>query len=938
MNNANLDEPYPLAQFTTTTSVTEGGLAVFCSGVDPILSSNASDSNTISDSETVVLTVQGEGIHKYNAADQKCTRSWSTPPGLMFACSAKSKGNYIYAVIAGGSDISAKLEGKVVWRWDDKPQEEHEQGLSRKLAHTFDQKIFSLETSPLLPSHIVLVNTDGSVALVTDDLKKTAVLLKTQQSIETKSLWSTVFDSSSTWISHSLSSIAQTMLLTVSSTSYGHNLNVFTIRDDSPSVELFGQTEIRTNATPVAFSFEGSTGKFSCLSTDGSWTIFNLRLDGSKVALLEQLALPLEGFATAIEKPKTPKKGGNKDNSVNRFPIAVAGVQENYLAVVGSRMNSKSNKAEHVITLWDGKFGTLQNERVIDLSVGDAGVSESEIPKNAETSYQISSLGSSRLIVSMSLRLGKLAVKTIVYLCELYCPPISLMAAMNRMKESDKYLSPLENGGSTIIQTRNGIEGVGNVMGVLRSRSADQIQAWTDAFASAQQAERELLDKLNNPKMSAEEFTKVFMKHVEKEEKKRAAELKKHLTQEAKAREHPVSQVKKGEESSSEESESEEEEEQVEELPAESEEEKQDDDDDDDEDSSDDEAEADALNKDDSKSEGAKSESEKSEQSEAKTEEELKAKKLRQRVAWLANKIKRKSARKAAKLAARVEAESKLPEFSHNFILALCERFFGKLANGKADKRFFPTEVIEFLIRNELISSSCVEGGILSALVERKAWGLIELALTHLHDIPEDDSVALIKDQLQELLSSTEDEAEIPEIPRDSNAIRLLSLVISAPRNDIFMQNSLKKLTVQEVAAVMKVLSQWIEEWNQIGGCAAQHNKTSRFKRKELNLPLYDTIIDYASLLFDSHFTTLILSPSLHPFIEALTEHVANEIRIAEEMEEMRGLLYEFDKRYKELLMPFWEKQARNGGKTKKRRSKWEPDQVLPYGVEVVHL
>ncbi|KAK9721540.1 hypothetical protein K7432_003346 [Basidiobolus ranarum] len=936
MNNANLDEPYPLAHFTTTTAVTDGGLAVFCSGVDPILSSNTSESNTISDSETVVLTVQGEGIHKYNAADQKCTRSWSTPPGLMFACSAKSKGNYIYAVIAGGSDISAKLEGKVVWRWDDKPQDEHEQGLSRKLTHTFDQKIFSLETSPLLPSHIILVNTDGSVALVTDDLKKTVELFQTQKSIESKSLWSTIFDSSSNWISHSLSSITQTILLTVSSSPYGHNLNVFTIRDDSLSIELFGQTEIKTDATPVTFSFEGSTGKFTCLSADGSWKLFNLRLDNNKVTLVEALTLPLEGFSTAIEKPKTPKKGGNKNGSVNRFPIAVTGVQDNYLALVGTRKNANTNKTENIITLWDGKFGTLQNERVIDLSVGDLGIGENEIPKNAETSYQISGLGSSRLIISMSLRLGKLAVKTVVYLCDLYCPPISLMAAMNRMKESTKYLSPLENDGATIIQTRNGIEGVGNVMNILREKSTDQIKAWTDAFTSAQQAERELLDTLKDPKMNSEEFTKVFMKHVAKEEKKRVTALKKQFAQEAKAQENPT-QLKKNEESSSEESETEEEDEQseTEQLAEESEEEKNDDDD---EDSSDDDNESNTLSKETGKKEVVKSEEENSEETQAKTEEEIQAQKLRQRLAWLANKIKRKAARKAAKQAARIEEESKLPEFSHNFILALCEKFFGRLPNGKADKHFFPTEVIEFLIRNELVSSSCVEGGILAALVERKAWSLVELSLTHLHDIPEDDSVALIKDQLQEILSSTEDESEIPEIPQDSNAARLLSLVISAPRNDIFMQNSLRKLTVQEVAAVMKVLSQWIEAWNQIGGCATQHNKASKTKRKELNLPLYDTIIDYASLLFDSHFTTLILSPSLHPFIETLTEYIANEIRISEEMEAMRGLLFEFDKRYKELLMPFWEKQTRRGGKSKKRRSKWEPDQVLPYGIEVVHL
>lgn len=38
----------------------------------------------------------------------------------------------------------------------------------------FDRKIFSLQVSPVLPSHIILINYDGSISLVSDDLKHVA--------------------------------------------------------------------------------------------------------------------------------------------------------------------------------------------------------------------------------------------------------------------------------------------------------------------------------------------------------------------------------------------------------------------------------------------------------------------------------------------------------------------------------------------------------------------------------------------------------------------------------------------------------------------------------------------------------------------------------------------------------------------------------------------
>ncbi|RUS15228.1 hypothetical protein BC937DRAFT_92723 [Endogone sp. FLAS-F59071] len=149
---------------------------------------------------------------------------------------------------------------------------------------------------------------------------------------------------------------------------------------------------------PLAFSLDPSTGQFSVLSyfpslcdrfrsvfllipaqltpafltsstaaATGLWTIHQLHLTstlghGTRVTLTESLTLPLQGFAFGTADTADTKRGA----------VAVAPIKDGYLALVGARRRGSSDKLDHVLTIWDIRYGTLQAERTISaVTVGD---------------------------------------------------------------------------------------------------------------------------------------------------------------------------------------------------------------------------------------------------------------------------------------------------------------------------------------------------------------------------------------------------------------------------------------------------------------------------------------------------------------------------------------------------------------------------------------
>ncbi|RUS12749.1 hypothetical protein BC937DRAFT_87109, partial [Endogone sp. FLAS-F59071] len=85
---------------------------------------------------------------------------------------------------------------------------------------------------------------------------------------------------------------------------------------------------------------------------------------------------------------------------------------------------------------------------------------------------------------------------------------------------------------------------------------------------------------------------------------------------------------------------------------------------------------------------------------------------------------------------------------------------------------------------------------------------ILELALKRLHDVPEPDLVFLLR-HTRALC------ANAPENSSSMSFRRVLALVVSAPRNDLFMQQALYKLESEDLIATVETLTKWFEWWEE---------------------------------------------------------------------------------------------------------------------------
>ncbi|CAH1758301.1 2446_t:CDS:2 [Entrophospora sp. SA101] len=149
------------------------------------------------------------------------------------------------------------------------------------------------------------------------------------------------------------------------------------------------------------------------------------------------------------------------------------------------------------------------------------------------------------------------------------------------------------------------------------------------------------------------------------------------------------------------------------------------------------------------------------------------------------------------------------PEISHNFILKIVNHCFSNTHDGKPQMELWVPSVIQYLFDNQMLANNIIEGGLIKGLMERNAWGLLEIALTKLNDISELELVNFLK-----YLISSSRTSEPSTMFKKTKLPKFLSLIISAPRNDYLMRNHLRTLDEEELTIILQILCHWIETYN----------------------------------------------------------------------------------------------------------------------------
>ncbi|KAI8360793.1 hypothetical protein BD560DRAFT_355983 [Blakeslea trispora] len=799
-----LEEPFPLARFHNT--IGEKDSKHFVVGL------NALDNDASEDADSVAITVQGEGFKIYNTADQKCTKSWTTPPGIAFVGPAThivggrdtDAVDYTYAIVASGPDVTKSEERKSVWVWKNTKNGDNEE--LDKTTKTYDESISAIHVSPSLPAHVILVSDTGSIELATKDLDRSIAKQKSNKN-ETI-LWSNVFVTSNAHccIPSSMVPAMSTMVMTINhlaqSDLYSLKLNYVNV--ERRSIDLLTAIDIRLAEKPTSFTLDPSDGRLTILGSNGTWTVYRMQLRHSSSkkisgSLVEHASIQLHGYRF-------------HDDALGNI-ASVKPLSDSYVAMIAPR-TTKKNEVEHVVSVWDVKYGTLQAEQIIKLS-------EKNTFSKSTCTYDIAVLPNSHLAVTVSsvalktssknIKSAKKMVDTssVIMLCPYYSEPVSLMAAMGKMKDTIVAMGINTDLGSeeNIGYARSGKESVSRDFGFNPEEDADQVyDRWVSRLERYQKSESGTLAKLMSD-ISADEFSTLFFDYV-------------HVTRTA--------------------------------------------------DQSMTEADLDPVA--------------------AQTEHY-----------------------RHAMLHRFTNTKKKSIELSQFFISHVINKCFSQ-------QDFWPVDVVLYLMSKSLLRSNYAEKGVIRSLLERKEWALMPLVLEHVQDVPEHDLVTLIK----ALVSFYQSE----EAWTKERFSSYLKWVVSAPRNDIFLQQSLGRIHASELHIILETIQDWLRD------------KSSALSNRS-------NIVDFANSLLDVHFPTIILEPALQQIAQSLRELVANEIEVVDDLEQLRNILGAYDRKNKHTTAKRIERQAsaKNNADApmdeltkfrKKNKGKFGGEQGIPvYRVEV---
>lgn len=483
-----------------------------------------------------------------------------------------------------------------------------------------------------------------------------------------------------------MSTIVVTISNVAGSDTYNIKLNYVNV--ERRSIDVLTSIDVKLAEKPVAFTLDPTDGRLTILGAAGVWTVWRMQLKHSsskKVTgtLTENLSIQLNNYRF-------------QDDVLGNV-AAVTPLSDSYVAMIAPRITKKS-EVEHVISVWDVKYGTLQAEQIIKMT-------EKNVFNKDNCVYNIAVLPNSHLAITVSSITAKTATKNIksakkmtdtnsvVILCPYYSEPVSLMAAMGKMKPTVEFMGINNDFGSeeNVGFSRSGKEAVCRDFGFHADETSEQVfDKWISKLEKHQKAETSSLTKLMDDKITQEEFTAAFFEHAHPKTVDSDVEMKEDGSDDAVA---------------------------------------------------------------------------------TKTEE------------YRHTMNKWPSVKKQ--------------EFE------LSQYYIANVVNKCFSNDFWPVEVILFLMTRSLLRSNYTDKGIISSLLERQEWALLPIVLEKVHDIPEKDLVALIK-----ALVALHDDSEWKE----GRFSTYLKLVVDAPKNDIFLQQYLKRISASELPVILDTIVSWLKD------------------------------------------------------------------------------------------------------------------------------
>eukprot|EP00696_Hemimastix_kukwesjijk_P001383 gnl/Hemi2/11754_TR4034_c0_g1_i1.p1 gnl/Hemi2/11754_TR4034_c0_g1~~gnl/Hemi2/11754_TR4034_c0_g1_i1.p1 ORF type:complete len:739 (+),score=187.30 gnl/Hemi2/11754_TR4034_c0_g1_i1:83-2299(+) len=192
------------------------------------------------------------------------------------------------------------------------------------------------------------------------------------------------------------------------------------------------------------------------------------------------------------------------------------------------------------------------------------------------------------------------------------------------------------------------------------------------------------------------------------------------------------------------------------------------------------------------------------------------------------------------------------------------------------------------VVRSNLVSAH-TSPSLFAVATQHNQLELLEAVLMHVHDIPEEELVGLInyfiglKDSqaLKDYIGNRQ-VAPAVDLPLDF----FLMLIVSAPRNDVFLLSFLKRLSLSEVIILLRFLVKWWSKHESL--------PPASLKIPDVRTPSFTQVLGWISLVTDSHFAELVLVDDCQQLVKTMQRLGRSQVKLLANLLELKAYLGHF--------------------------------------------
>ncbi|EMD40538.1 hypothetical protein CERSUDRAFT_111138 [Gelatoporia subvermispora B] len=257
--------------------------------------------------------------------------------------------------------------------------------------------------------------------------------------------------------------------------------------------------------------------------------------------------------------------------------------------------------------------------------------------------------------------------------------------------------------------------------------------------------------------------------------------------------------------------------------------------------------------------------------------------------------------------------QASVTELGYAFVKQVLEVVFRVPPKGAQGVEIpYSPKIVRWLLEKKVVGYGMVEGGLFSALMVRRDWPSVVLAMEAVSDVPEDDMISLLAQVVAAHRSKqpvSEDAMQVDSTPAAAGDVPLLpsflALCVAYSTTPAALRLALRKHLpeAEDLTVVLGLLGSWIERWGSEEETLLPENVTKDARgvpipvfapQEKRDIPPLQKVLTFTQSVVDSSFLILLTHPPAQPLLRGLLEHLEPEVARATALAQLAGALQPF--------------------------------------------